>query len=610
MRGVLDFECYEWVSPLMCGFAWKNESNEIETEFIFDANASNPEKLGLDTLEYLYSRDDIEEWWAHNGGKYDALFIAQAALARNWEIVGHVAGGSRVIYLGLRPKNSKRWLNIYDTFALVPSRLGHKEEPCKGCCACDFELPSRKSLKADDYETLGSSERVRAKLKGKSGWKQHLIEGCLTDCRLGIELLDKVETLVSNFGGTLKSTFSSSALSTVKAHLSERGMSIPELPSDLNSWSRDGYYGARVEVFNHTPKGTLTEWDVNSSYPWSMTQPMPWEPLGWTNSRKAVMHLFDGTTEGIIKAVVDVPKMDYPPLPFRDEEKGIYFPTGRWQACFPACELRYAMSLGVKVTVVEALAFKPANPFEEFVTSVYQLKATSKGAMRTFSKLLLNGCYGKFGQAPEREVLKVFSTKGDALAYAMERPGKCNHISEDLRFLTEEIFRWPKHTHYPVASYITGYSRVLLHKAMMASKELAYVDTDSIHAVSLQSHVGMGALLGQWKLELEKYRAVFYAPKIYELHPREGNPHFAAKGFPVNEQAFRKLVAKEGVGVSRMQLLKTQLRHDGTVSRVEEEKRWAGRSRKRFPFSNGTTRPWTVEELASGAHLDALSPAA
>jgi len=137
----------------------------------------------------------------------------------------------------------------------------------------------------------------------------------------------------------------------------------------------------------------------------------------------------------------------------------------------------------------------------------------------------------------------------------------------------------------------------------------------------------IGNALGQLKIERSCLKAEFFAPKMYRLIDESGNKKFASKGFPVNEQDFNTIIAGEAVLVERMQLLKRQFttsqgnvvrlrrgygprRNDNTFGAGEtaDSKRWAGISKKRKPYADGSTRPWTVQEIDRGEHESAVSP--
>lgn len=596
MRAAFDFETWEWVNPLCCGFAW-GPPGERKYHYIHDRSGKKPQAVAQAALRYMASRPEVKSWWAHNGGRFDAQFLLRAAVDLGWNADAHVSGG-RAIQMTFRAPGAKLAVHVNDSMAMMSTPRSLKT------CAEDFQLPSKEKIfTADDY-SIDTRKWEPGRLR----------DGCLRDCELVLELLERLETLVEDWGGELRSTFSGTALTMVRADLESKGIEFPrhdkgEMP-EVNLWCRNGYYGGRVEVLNHAPKSLLTEWDVCSSYPWSMTQALPWQYLGSTTSKRGLARMLEGERAGIIEAEVIVPSMHIPPLPYRAKEGGIYFPTGKWRGHWPSVELAYAQTQGVKVKPLEGHAYTVESPFHEFVSRVYQVKRTApKGALRAFAKDTLNGCYGKFSQAPEREVLMLMADAEEADAYIESQPpGTVGQLdSEDPRFLTRETFRWNWQTHYALASFVTAHSRIKLHKAMAEATGLAYVDTDAIHAA--KSGVQEGSDLGSWKVELADYEAVFWAPKIYELH--KGDKHiYAAKGFTIdNPEKFRALVRCESLQLGdRNRLVRTQFRRKGVVVRVPEIKRWGGRSRKRKPLDSGMTLPWDVEEIIRGMHNEALSP--
>lgn len=612
MRGFLDFEtyqdaAYQW-QPLCCGFVWGPPGERAQC-FVHDETQQAPQKLARDALKIAHRLADagvVKEWWAHNGGKFDHLYLLQAAVEMGWEASAHVAGGSRLIFLSVRPPDAKVAVNLYDSFAVVPERLAKAAE--------SFQLASRKVFTDADYK--GDMRELSL---------ERLKPACLADCHVGLELLEKVEALAQGWGGDLRSTFSQVALRIVKARLAEQGLELPshEGNQDANRYSRGGYYGARVEVLHHAPPEEVFTFDLNSSYPASAKLPLPWELVGTAQSPRHVRAVLEGDgCEGMVEATVEVPPMAFPPLPWRSKERGIYFPTGRWQGVFPAVELRYARTLGVKVQAHGAVRYTRESPLASFVDDVYALKARSEGAVRSFTKFLLNGFTGKLGQAPEQETLRVVSTEDEGEALLLGAPvGTAGKIGDDARFLVFRRNRWPKHTHFAAISYIVANSRIALHRGMLECLSVAYVDADSLHVRFGQTPSNVGFELGQWKPEKAVARAWYYAPKVYRLNLVDGGLFLAAKGFPIrhrdgtwNLDAFEKMVASESVEVERMQLAKSQLRNGGDVSRLAgprvERRRWHGYSMKRKPKDDGTTVPWTVEELLAGRHYEARSPLA
>jgi hypothetical protein len=616
MRGFFDFETYEWTNALCCGLVWDGGKSE---DFIHDTTHKNPDAVVDSALRAMYETE-CPEWWAHNMGKFDGLFLSSAAMRLGWRQSAILAGGNRVIGLELTPPKSKRKITICDTFALAPAALAKLAE--------DFDLPSRKLFTKDDY-SIDTRKWDVSRLRA----------GCLVDCRLGLELLDKLETLVEDWGGKLKKTFSSTALGIVRANLEQQGKKLPNHfdSPDINPIARLGYYGARVEVIHHKPDHWLTEYDVNSSYPAAMAEPVPWKFVGIVHGKGAEQR-FHNEEMMMVQAQVSVPPQDLPPLPYKPKpDAGIFFPSGEWEAWFPAPELAYAIEkCGVKAKIVKGLVYEKEQPFEEFISSVYKLKSETIGAKRTFTKFLLNGCYGKFGEKPEHTSLECFGTDAEGFDFQQENHGRCTPLGEGCRMLAVSSERWAMHAHFAIAAYITGRARIALHRFLLASDSPAYCDSDSIHckeSKSAEINRFVSNELGALKVEIQKYKGEFYAPKIYRLTEENGKQHLACKGFPVNGEAFGKVIdsaavkhdalkrystlskfkidtkGKIGVETHRMRLLKSQLRAGGTsVARINQVKTWAGLSMKRKPFSDGSTEAWTVSELQSEKHKDAICP--
>jgi hypothetical protein len=590
VRGAFDFEAWEWVNPLVACFI----SEDGQRHTIHDESHTKPEQVAIASLLYMHKREDVKEWWAHNAGKYDGLFLSAAAKRLGWEQSGAIAGGNRIITWRFRPPSSRRSVLVCDSFAVLPSKLGD--------IAKDFELSSGKLFKEEDY-----------KIDPRKWGKEKLIAGCFVDCQLVLEALDKVEMLIESWGGVLKHTFSSSAMSVIKNHLETHEIALPVgVTENVNEACRRGYYGARVEVFSHAPEGEISEYDINSSYPYAMTQPLPWHYAGDVFGKEA-QRAYDKGYEGIFEATVRTSRLSIPVLPYVIEGSGIYFPLGTWEASFTGVELRYAELCGYQVRVISGQIFSKGQPFADYINEVYNVKQHAKGALRQFTKLLLNGSYGKFGEKPEKQTLKVWATAEEALEYAEKHPGKVTQLGHDPSVCAIDLFRWPPNTHYALAAYITAYARMHLHRLLTSSKAPAYCDSDSVHCErdGIAEHE-CHDLLGGLKREISRGVGRYYAPKIYEIRDLDsGKLHLACKGFPVEESSFRKMIAGMAVEKGRMQLAKSQLRKGGlTVARVVDNKRWKGISSKRRAVSRTETVPWKVDELRAGLHLAQRSPLA
>lgn len=592
-RGAFDFEAWEWVNPRACGLMW-GVPGERQWHFVVDKKSENPKRIAKEALEFMATLPgNTKQWWAHNGGKYDVLFLLEALQELQWKASIYIASG-RVVSLKISGPHGA--FTVQDSYSVVPSKLS--------IAADSFQLKSRKLLGEEDYKV-----DVRR-------WSLERLEtGCRADCEVTLELLDTVETLLQHEGGELKATFSASAFSVVAAKVDVIDMRKLEYENRI---ARLSYHGGRVEVFKHTPSYVLSEWDINSSYPASMRRVLPWEFVGFSYGAAARRH-FDAENVGTVEATVSVPEQYLPVLPWRHpQDDGLFFPTGTWRGWFAACELRYAVKCGsAKVVDVHGfMNYTARQPFESMIDSFYAIKSTSTGAKREFYKLCLNGSYGKFAQKPEKEQLYMFPTEEEALEYAYDEKnaGRCKFLSTaNLRFLSREVYRWSKQTHFAVASYITAYSRILLHRFLSQSRRIAYADTDSVHAAS-DSDLPCSSELGALKLERQNIYGVYAAPKIYSLEFVDGSKptHYALKGFPVDAVSFDKVVKEGQVQRERMALAKSQLRKARAPSRIVDSRAWSGRSMKRRPVGgvDGDTAPWSISELMKSQHMTARSPVA
>lgn len=560
---------------------------------------------------------NVEEWWAHNLSNFEVLFVIEGVKRMGWTLEA-TRSEQRLIEALLTAPDGRK-VRLLDSFNVAPASLREN--------AKDFRLKSQKRFEEKAYKKDMRNLPV-----------EELQAGCLADCEVVLELLEAIDALAVDWGGTLKRTFAATSLGIVKTELKQRGIPLPRFAADVTMrWVNQtcdwGRLGGRTEVFEHMPDFLLTEVDLTSSYPWAMAQPHPWEFLGHVTRKVDLLSLYNAGAQMMVRATVRVPVCDMPPLPFRldVEDRELFFPTGTWEGWFVAEELRYAeAACDVDVLLHEGLLFEEANLFEGFVSKVFETKRKSTGALRAFAKLNLVSCYGKFGESPEHERLMVLPSKEAGLAYMAAHRGRCSVPYEDESVLQVKHFRWSTHAHYALAATITARGRIRLHQGLMEAIRPCYSDTDSIHCRSFR-----GALsdeLGGWKEELTGYAASFYAAKLYRLRMAAPCPEgcmddshrwhdenrralfLAAKGFPVDPVNFEAVVESAQpdapkVKIERMRLMKGQLRAaDGETVRIVVRKQWRGFSVKRRPLANGRTVPWTVKELRAGKHLQAKSP--
>jgi hypothetical protein len=233
---------------------------------------------------------------------------------------------------------------------------------------------------------------------------------------------------------------------------------------------------------------------------------------------------------GFYECEVECPDMYLPPLGIVHQGKFI-FPTGRFKGLFSVAEINYARSLGVTVKTGYGFVFASAGfIFKQFVRELFQIKQRSPSGSvdSTIAKLLLNSCYGRFGIHSQKEniVFDDGKTSGLKPLRELEVDGKTYRLM--LKTVELDTF-----SNVAIASYVTSYARIYMHKLMReCENELYYMDTDSLFTTH---NFPESSELGGLKKEYSCYDACFLLPKTYYVSGKkdsDGNPApVAMKGF-------------------------------------------------------------------------------
>lgn len=140
--------------------------------------------------------------------------------------------------------------------------------------------------------------------------------------------------------------------------------------------------------------------------------------------------------------------------------------------------------------------------FDDYINYWAEIKKKSKGALRTFAKLMLNNLYGKFSTSPEADYI-IYYLEGGLLksdTIDMDDPSKGVYI--------------------PVGSAITSWARnFTIRTAQKNFDRFCYADTDSIHFIG--SYKDMVGIVEHptnfccWKNETTWDKAIFAGQKRY-----------------------------------------------------------------------------------------------
>lgn len=283
-------------------------------------------------------------------------------------------------------------------------------------------------------------------------------------------------------------------------------------------WLRGGYAGGRTEIFRSHTEGDIRGYDVNSAFPYCMLSEFPMLLNDDPRMEK---------TKGMAEVTVSVPVDSYVgPLFWRDAQRRLVYPVGRFRGTWTYDEIRFAESLGAKVLKVHrGLGGSYCErPFDEFITTIYaKRKASTNPAEREVLKVVMNSLYGKL--ASKNEVTRVVS-KHQLLKTNSKRIKDVKWIDHNRGLLD---YHTPPQRYVNVlwGAMVTANARILLTRYLVQvpPENLIYCDTDSIYCRDFD--LPLSDELGGLKLEKKARKMVVLQPKAYQI-----DDFYRAKGVP------------------------------------------------------------------------------
>lgn len=318
-----------------------------------------------------------------------------------------------------------------------------------------------------------------------------------------------------------------------------------DIDDTLQAWAKEGYRGGMVRALEKgVTEGPLYYYDVNSSYPWSMTQPFPDPRYGWEIQEPEEEDIEEALRdrEGFARIRVQRCRGRHPYVGVKIDNQ-VYHPRNEeFETVITFPELRFLRDhpedydyevLGL------VCSYRIDSPFILFVTEMYDLKRSSKRdnpGLSYSAKIMLNSCYGKFQQKnyEERYIADVeeyfeqlredcadlneFETRSKAMmAY-------WNPLGDGDQGYIRTPEREAPHVMYCIGAYITGRSRTLLWSRI---HDAVYCDTDSL---VLPYQIATSSELGGWKQEYLLDRLDVAGKKWYKMWIQGGEVKSRIKG--------------------------------------------------------------------------------
>lgn len=312
---------------------------------------------------------------------------------------------------------------------------------------------------------------------------------------------------------------------------------------DSHKLSRAAYFGGRVELFKICNDAI---WELNGAQKcysvFNMRESSDvlkfpeTESVCWTDINSLYPHVMSGKFPaamehygarlpdyGVARCRVRVPECLIAPLPWRDENGRVMYPSGKFEGVWTVAELREAERRGAAIEkVFEAVGSSEfSEPYKEFMLDTYTRRVVCEtDAGRTFFKLLMNNLYGRLGASGVigRTVWRNERNEKDGVVFGE-------------KVLVNYQAPLGGETNWSHAAYTTSYGRLELLRALDAvgAEKLIYCDTDSCVFDSADGSAPFptGNGLGEMRVVSREKCCFVYAPKMY----RAGGT-VKAKGIP------------------------------------------------------------------------------
>lgn len=500
--GVFDVECADWdrfnvAATRTCGGTqlWRS-----------------PDEL----VEFLLLRGGT--WWAHAGGIYDFLLVAEQFRAR---------GIRCQISLSQSRISSIRAGSLFlrDSFCLLPlplaeaaAMVGMQTHTWPWSCACGREC--------------GGYCRIPQ-------WPDPDVDEHVTQDVLVLErVLRQLAEHAEAAGIELRGTVGACAWATARAELD---LPAADLPAVLWRRMARAVKGGRTLCGRMRARGPGAHWDLASAHAASLARvPLPCGYVNELGVRDALGAL-EREMPGVYQCQVTVPEMAFPPLPWRLGGRIVY-PTGTFTGLWCLPELAAAIDRGVQLDKVHtAITWTDERVvFDGLMKRWFALRtAVGKEAPlgQWFSELMRT-LTGKFAESPEREIVLMHPKewivclgRGPCREGCTGRCGAYRMIDKWGEIVARPIWRPSASGHLAWNVYLTAGTRIAQLEGFerVGHQNVVYGATDSVWCTGERAPGRQGKELGAWAFKHPWIDWECAAPGHYAF-TRDGIPQVKVAG--------------------------------------------------------------------------------
>ncbi|MDH5463593.1 MAG: DNA polymerase [Nitrosopumilus sp.] len=235
---------------------------------------------------------------------------------------------------------------------------------------------------------------------------------CIADCELTKQLAEHWIKLFHDAFSFYPAKWLSSGYLAEKV-LINNGIEIPRfdsIPYDIQEMAYRSYYGGRFEILKRGLVGTAYLYDINSAYPYAISQIPDLSKGRWIKKKS----IHPDAKLGFFRIRANIPDCKYvPPFPFRTKHD-IIFPSGEFETYVTLAELQACEST-IFYRILEGYQFiheSDTYPYRRFVRNLYQKRMDLKkqnNPLQLPIKIILNSIYGKTGQVIEHKIGNLFN---------------------------------------------------------------------------------------------------------------------------------------------------------------------------------------------------------
>lgn len=531
-----DIEAANWVNYVIGAITISDQFGNLQTIFY-----KTPAEM-IRGMIRISETEGIKLFYAHNGGKYDTMFLINEITEMDYFCDVIEISGRIIEFKVMFEDNEKRKKMLFclrDSYALFQTSLDKISSELIG---------EKKKTDLIDYNNVSDTPLIREYLKQDT------------------EILYKCLKVYFEFTGFVCITQPSAAMKIYSEQFEKFGIfehrrSNEYISEILEKW----YYGGRVEIFKNQAKN-IYYYDVNSLYPGVMKN--NFYPIG--EIERIYTDYYDPDKLGLYEIeILSKTNFKVSPIPVRTKE-GIYYVN-----CSPgdivnitSLELNYLIKKKVKFKVLKGYVFSGKEKiFTDYVDYFFKKKIESK-ENKILYKFFLNTLYGKFGMNKRRYIIRNYTRN--------EKKPEMNQI----RYINESWIEQPTEVFSnkvlpEVAVFVTSYARMFMLKFYEEYFDaLIYTDTDSILISRVMDKKYIDPVkLGLFKFEGFYNKGVFLQSKTYALKNKEIE-YIKFKGFHADNFTyadFEKCI-KNGKLLSENQFRLTNLLRSKKFERIEVKK--------------------------------------